>query len=174
MSENISRDERENRGERASVRRQDLATRERVNFIVDSDVMNQLRSTAKEKKRPMSRIIDEALVAYLETGKNNVQTSLTNENGEIILEHLLEIVVYAPVESETCISFLTDLKTYFSNYIYSSCLLNLHIPTDTMIVTKIVLFLSDQDNECFSNFVKYLSCAREGLKIDVRLDKRNI
>ena len=39
----------------------DLKNRERVNFVVDAELMKQLRLFSDKSKIPMSRIIDQAI-----------------------------------------------------------------------------------------------------------------
>ena len=49
-----------------TVRSSDLSTRERVNFVLSSSLMEALRKKSADEQIPMSRIIDEALKQYLQ------------------------------------------------------------------------------------------------------------
>jgi hypothetical protein len=44
----------------------DLATRERVNFTIDSEIMARLRAYSTDKGIPMARILDKAILAVLD------------------------------------------------------------------------------------------------------------
>lgn len=152
----------------------DLVKRERVNFVVNSSIMGQLRSISKRDDVPMSRIIDSALLAFLNDIPTNRQSNPLNESKDVFLHHLLEIVIHEEMESQICAEYLNMIKQYFRNYISTNCILNLDSPRNTIIGTKIFLFLSDQDNNQFVKLINDLSCSNNRGKIEMRLDNENI
>lgn len=154
--------------DKATVRSQDLSTRERVNFVVDSSLMQQLRERSAIQKVPMSRMIDSALHAYLNSSGNDLQSF----RGDIILYHTLEIIVAALVESETCLLIFANIAEYFTNFIYTSCLIN---QTDTPTLgTKIYLFVNDCETDKFSGLISYLTSSKDSEKINIILDQKPI
>ena len=52
--------------------------RERVNFSVDSELMRRLRSFSKASNIPMSRIMDEVLIKFLEMNENQEEKDKTD------------------------------------------------------------------------------------------------
>ena len=64
---------------------------------------------------------------------------------DIVLHHLLEIIVYESVDSIYCTRLFGKISEYYLRYIYTSCVLNLNTPEDTLIGTKVFLFISDQE-----------------------------
>lgn len=156
------------------VRCQDLATRERVNFVVNSIIMGKLREYSKNVKLPMSRIIDTALTAYLNC---HVDMSSPNSSGKlnnIILHHLLEIIIYESIDSVHCTRLFSKISEHFLRYIYTSCVLNLNTPEETLIGTKIFLFISDEESDDMAKLFEYISDAQKHVKIEVNLDHKAV
>lgn len=156
--------------EESSARTRDLSTRERVNFVVDSSIMNQLRTVSKNENMPMSRIIDSALTAYLGMGSNKTEINIVSECSEILLQHLLEIIIHETVETKRCSDFINQINEFFINFIYSNCLLNVNSPGNTRIGTKVMLFISNQDGDQLTKLLNYISLVKDHMKIEVRLD----
>lgn len=156
------------------VRRQDLATRERVNFVVNSIIMSKLRDYSKKSNLPMSRIIDTALTAYLNCHLNMSSPNSLGKLNDIVLHHLLEIIVYESVDSTYCTELFNKINECFLRYIYTSCVLNLNTHEDTLIGTKVFLFISDQESDEMANLFEYISDAQKQIRIEVILDHKGV
>lgn len=156
------------------VRCQDLATRERVNFVVNSIIMNKLRNYSKKANLPMSRIIDTALTAYLNCHLNMSGPNSAGKLNDIVLHHLLEIIVYESVDSIYCTRLFGKISEYYLRYIYTSCVLNLNTPEDTLIGTKVFLFISDQEADEMAKLFEYISDVQKRIRIEINLDHKAV
>lgn len=156
------------------VRCQDLATRERVNFVVNSMIMNKLRDYSKRVDLPMSRIIDSALTAYLNYNLNMSGPNSSGKLNDIVLHHLLEIIVYESADSIDCTKLFDKISEYYLRYIYTSCVLNLNTPEDTLIGTKVFLFISDQESDELAKLFEYISDVQKRIKIEINLDHKEV
>ena len=156
------------------VRCQDLATRERVNFVVNSIIMSKLRDYSKKVNLPMSRIIDTALTAYLNCHLNMSSPNSSGKLNDIVLHHLLEIIVYESVDSTYCTELFSKISEYFLRYIYTSCVLNLNTQEDTLIGTKVFLFISDQESDEMAKLFEYISDVQKQIRIEVNLDHKEV
>lgn len=156
------------------VRCQDLATRERVNFVVNSTIMGKLREYSKEASIPMSRIIDTALTVYLNCHANASGPNSAGKLNDIVLRHLLEIIIYASVDSACCTELFGKISENLLKYIYTSCVLNLNTPNETLVGTKIFLFVSDQESDDLAKLFEYISDAKKHTKIEVNLDHKAV
>ena len=145
----------------------DLANRECVNFVVDSNLMNSLRSISKEKKIPMSRIIDSALSQYMA-----VLDATEEVDDAISLYHSLEVTVNREVKSEEMTNFLKYIEETFKNYIYTSCLIHYESGMPRM-GTKVKMYISDRDNDKFHDFIRYVN-EDKVMEFHIRLDNREI
>ena len=152
----------------------DLANRERVNFVVNSSIMRELRTVSRQKEIPMSRIIDNALMEYLRVGTAQRQVNPFMGNGEVLLYHLLEIIVYKRIEDVMRTTFYKCIEQYFINHISTSAVLNLESDHETTVGTKVFVFLRDQDNDRFVEFLDEVFCKYEDIKIQIILDGKEI
>ena len=152
----------------------DLANRERVNFVVNSSIMRELRTVSRQKEIPMSRIIDNALMEYLRVGTAQRHVNPFMGNGAVLLYHLLEIVVYKRIEDVMQTTFYKCIEQCFINHISTSAVLNLESDHETTVGTKVFAFLRDQDNDCFVEFLDEVFCKYEDLKIQIILDGKEI
>lgn len=146
----------------STARTQDLSTRERVNFVIDSALMNLLREESKIRKVPMSRIIDAAILAYL-----------GNMEQDIILYHDVSITICSKKTSQSVKKVIEVIKETFGNYILTSCLINPG-ENEPVLGTKIRLYVSDCESEQFAKLCSYLSSVRTNETIRVMLDQRQI
>ena len=137
-----------------TVRSSDLSTRERVNFVLSSSLMEALRKKSADEQIPMSRIIDEALKQYLQKDLS-VHYEVKLDEG-IPLQHMVEILLFISYESKESKNFLDQLKNYFFNYTYSNCLFKLH-KQEAFVGTKVLLYLSDSDSKAFNQFLNDIS-----------------
>lgn len=153
--------------ENIPVRAQDLLTRERVNFVIDSELMSKLRQFSKEKNCPMSRSVDQAIRLYL----NNYDTS--DDTDTIALYHNLELFINSSVESEICKTIFMEIDRLNLRYIFSSCLLHIN-ENATKLGTKIQLYLSDSNNEAFTELINYISTKNSDIIAKVFLDKTEL
>lgn len=156
------------------VRCQDLATRERVNFVVNSIIMSKLRDYSRRVNLPMSRIIDTALTAYLNCHLNMSSPNSFGKLNDIVLHHLLEIIIYESADSTYCTELFRKINEYFLRYIYTSCVLNLNTPEDTLIGTKVFLFISDQESDEMAKLFEYICDIQKQIRIEVNLDHKEI
>ena len=147
------------------------AKRERVNFIIDSSIMERLRSESKSSQIPMSRIIDQALTAYLNPAYVSRTDSFIQESDEIILYHVLEVTVFDAKTSELSKSIAEYLKNLFSTYISTSCLLTSKVADYYTLGTKFVLFISDQSNAQLDELLKSVEAIDTSL-VEIRLDHK--
>jgi hypothetical protein len=153
--------------ENIPVRAQDLLTRERVNFVIDSELMSKLRQFSKEKNCPMSRSVDQAIRLYL----NNYDAS--DDTDTIALYHNLELFINSSVESEICKTIFMEIDRLNLRYIFSSCLLHIN-ENATKLGTKIQLYLSDSNNEAFTELINYISTKNSDIIAKVFLDKTEL
>lgn len=160
------------------ARSKDLSTRERVNFVLSSAIMEKLRDRSDKDQIPMSRIVDAALIGYLNSPTvSYISSSL--ETG-IILYHLLEILLTESYKSFLSKTVMNYTQEYFEHYTFSSCLLKKGSDGAALIGTKVILFISDSQNEAFSNFLCDISklqseeCEKNEQCIEVFLDGKSI
>lgn len=159
-------------GKKSVVRCKDLSTRERVNFVLSSTIMEELRAKSTKDQIPMSRIIDAALMSYL----NNPISSFVSSSLEtgIILYHLLELLLTVKYESVFAKSIMSYTQKYFEHFTFSSCLIKSSIDEATLIGTKIILFISDEQNENLSNFMDEVSKLEDKQYVEIFLDGKQI
>ena len=157
---------------KSAVRCKDLSTRERVNFVLSSTIMEELRSRSAKDQIPMSRIIDAALSNYLE----NQITSYASSSFEtgIILYHLLELLLTVSYESFFAKDIMNYTQMYFEHFTFTSCLLKNPVDASASIGTKIVLFISDTQNESFSKYINEISKLKDKQYIEIFLDGKQI
>lgn len=142
-----------------TVRSKDLATRERANFVVSSEIMQSLRTKSSRDQIPMSRIIDVALQNYLAESEPSVQyESLTKG---ITMSHLFELLLLKSYQSDFSETVLELVSTYFKNFIYSRCAFKAPLQSAVM-GTKFLLFIRDEDNDKFTNFLCEISEVSKG------------
>lgn len=163
---------------RSAVRSKDLSTRERVNFVLSSAIMEKLREKSTKDQIPMSRIIDAALISYL---NNSTASYMSSSLGTgIILYHLLEILLAESIKSFLTKEVMNYTQEYFEHYTFSSCLLKKASDGTALIGTKVILFISDSQNEAFSNFLCEISklqsekCEKDEQSIKIFLDGKSI
>lgn len=154
------------------VRAKDLATRERVNFVLSSKIMELLRAKAAKESIPMSRIIDAALCNYLNPSYS--APSFTTLETGIALSHFLEVFLYISYESAYTEMVMKQVRTYFENYTHSRCLFKKPEETTPIVGTKIILFVTDDQNEYFSGFINSMSTLPEKQSIKILLDGKPI
>lgn len=175
MSEvKIDKEKNEAMTETERSNNRDLANRERVNFVVKSSIMRELRTVSKKKEIPMSRIIDNALMEYLKVGTAKRQVNPFMENGDVLLYHLLEIIIYERIEKIMRTTFYECIEQCFTNHISTSAVLNLESDHETTVGTKVFTFLRDQDNDSFVEFLEEAFCKYEDIKIQIILDGKEI
>lgn len=162
ISNNVDQEERKAR----TVRSSDLATRERVNFVLSSSLMDALRKKSADERVPMSRIIDAALIHYL--NRDTLDHYEAKLDSGVPLRHLLEIMVFFAHTSEMTKQFLDLMNSYFSNFTYSSCLFKKD--AKTIVGTKAVLYLADSDNEVLSKFIDTILNSDYSQNIKMLLD----
>ena len=152
-----------------SVRSKDLATRERVNFVLSSELMDTLRQKSIDEQIPMSRIIDAALIQYLKRDTEEYRKASLSSG--VPLRHLLEIMLLFSHNSDMTKKYLELVKSSFLNFTYSSCLFK----TDgkTIVGTKVILYLADSDNEVLGKFIDKISNLDYARKIKVLLDGKD-
>ena len=150
----------------------DLATRERVNFVLSSKIMELLRAKASKESIPMSRIIDAALCNYLNPSYS--ASSFTTLEAGIILSHFLEVFLYISFESAFTELVMKQIQTYFENYTYSRCLFKKPKEKETIVGTKVILFISDDQDEYFSSFLNSMSSIQDKQSIKIFLDGQPI
>lgn len=171
MKENLFHTDTE-KDKQLPVRAKDLASRERVNFVLSSKIMELLRAKAAKESIPMSRIIDAALCNYL-SPSHSVSSFATLETG-IALSHFLEVFLYISFESAFTELVMKQIQTYFENYTYSRCLLKKPTEKETVVGTKVILFISDDQNEFFSGFLNSMSSIQDKQSIKILLDGQPI
>lgn len=155
-----------------SVRSKDLATRQRVNFVLSNSTMSQLRSKSEEAQMPMSRIIEAALTEYYTKSTPHMPTaSLTTG---VSLYHLFEIIIAAAIDSDFVKHFFEFTKKYFDNYTYSSCLLKDSPSNSASIGTKIMLYLSDDQNNQLSTYLSVFAKQTDSGNVRLYLDGKEI
>lgn len=162
-------------GKNSAIRKSDLSTRERVNFVVSSTIMEELRARSAKDQVPMSRIIDAALMSYLNNSSSlsNPFVSPSWESG-IILYHLLELVLTVKCESLPAKNVMNCIQTHFEHFAFSSCLIKKSHDNLPIIGTKIILFMSDNQNKNFLSFIDDMSELEEKQSIEVFLDGKLI
>lgn len=162
--------ERYEEGKRKPARKKDLATRERVNFVVNSLIMKKLREFSEKNNRKMSRIIDNALSAYLNSFMIENVNNHSKRSDDIILQHLLEIIIHKPAGSEQCIKILKKIDECSLKYIYSNCVFNSGTPNVTLIGTKVFLFVGENEIDKFLKLLNFLSELHQEAIIQVIFD----
>lgn len=157
---------------KSAVRCKDLSTRERANFVLSSTIMEELRAKSAKDQIPMSRIIDAALANYL----NNSITSFPSSSLKtgVILYHLLELLLAVSCESLFARDIMKYTQMYFEHFTFSSCLLKNSADETTVIGTKVILFISDAQNEKFSNFINEISKLYDRQNVEIFLDGKQI
>ena len=155
-----------------TVRSKDLATRQRVNFVLSNSIMAQLRSKSEEEQMPMSRIIEAALIDYYSKATPHIST--TSLTPGVSLFHLFEIIIAETTDSEFVRLVFEVLKQFFDNYTYSSCLLKKSQGNSASIGTKIMLYLSDNQNCQFSDFLNEIAKHNNSESIKLFLDGNEI
>lgn len=154
-----------------SARSSDLTTRERVNFVLSSSVMDALRKKSTDEQVPMSRIIDAALTQYL--NKDTVFHYEVKLDDGIPLYHTMEIMLYHSIEAPETKQFRDNLRTYFDNYIYSSCIFKKQ-KMKAFVGTKFMLYISDAHNETFGQFLDSISDSEHRESATILLDKKEV
>ena len=155
-----------------TARSKDLVTRQRVNFVLSNTIMAQLRSKSEAEQMPMSRIIEMALVKYF--AKDTPSTSTVSLAAGVILYHLFEAIITATIDSEFVKRFFEITQGHFENFIYSSCLLKSWKNDSALIGTKVVLYLSDDQNEVLSSFLNEIAKQYSSEVIKLFLDGSEI
>lgn len=157
---------------KSAVRCKDLSTRERVNFVLSSTIMEKLRERSTKDQIPMSRIIDAALMSYL----NNPISSFVSSSLEtgIILYHLLELLLTVKYESVFAKNIMNYTQKYFEHFTFTSCLIKSSIDEATLIGTKIILFISDDQNKSLSDFIDEMSKLEDKQYMEVFLDGKQV
>lgn len=151
-----------------TVRSKDLATRERVNFVVSSEIMQQLRAKSSRDQIPMSRIIDIALQNYLA----NTETAMRYASlaTGIAMSHLFELLLLKSYQSAFTETISELVSTYFENFIYSRCAFKTVHQQAAIMGTKFLLFLRDEDDEKFTEFLSEVNkVSQEGESESIRL-----
>lgn len=131
-----------------TIRTRDLTTRERVNFVVSTEIMAKLRDRSEKDDMPMSRIVDTALSQYLDsdrTDRDMIFHSKTLETG-INLYHSLEIILSISFNSNFTKEFTALMENYFHNFTYSSCLLKDSL-NESIVGTRFFSFIADTQQE---------------------------
>lgn len=136
---------------KGTVRSKDLSTRERVNFVVSSDIMSKLRAKSSREQIPMSRIIDAALTNYLTESENSIRYA-SLETG-IAMSHLFELLLLISYQSALTATIQGLVGKYFKNFTYTTCAFKKASQQPVVMGTKIFLFIRDEDNERFSEFL---------------------
>ncbi len=149
---------------KSSVRSKDLATRERANFVVSSDIMHKLRETSSREQIPMSRIIDTALTNYLTT-LNSSMLCASLETG-IVMSHLFELLLLISYQSVLTQTIFELVSKYFKNFTYSRCAFKKAPQQSVIMGTKFLLFISDEDNTKFTEFLSAINKQSEGESSD--------
>ena len=155
-----------------AARKNDLSTRERVNFVVSSALMEELRERSSKEEIPMSRMIDAALANYLNKPSAPYR-SASMEKG-VVLYHLLEILLGVKSESDTARQMMACIQLYFKNYTFSSCLLKSPSNKTPTIGTKIILYLSDAQSESLTCFIEHVSRLEGKQYMEVFLDGKTV
>lgn len=141
-----------------TVRSKDLSTRERVNFVVSSDIMYKLRAKSSREQIPMSRIIDAALTSYLTKSEKSVRYA-SLETG-IAMSHLFELLLLISYQSALTATIQELVGKYFENFTYTRCAFKKPSQQSVVMGTKFFLFIRDEDNERFTELLyevnKYL------------------
>lgn len=151
-----------------AARKNDLSTRERVNFVVSSALMEELRERSSKEEIPMSRMIDAALANYLKKPSAPYK-SASLEKG-VVLYHLLEILLGVKNESDAARQIMAHIQLYFKYFTFTSCLLKSPNSKTPMIGTKIILYLSDAQSESLTGFIEQVSGLEEKQYMEVFLD----
>lgn len=160
MDININDTDKNKEGsKKETVRSKDLATRERANFVVSSEIMQSLRTKSARDQIPMSRIIDVALQNYLAGSESSTQYESLATG--IAMSHLFELLLLKSYQSDFSETILEIVSTYFKNFIYSRCAFK--VPLQPAVMgTKFLLFLKDEDNDKFTKFLCEINEVSQG------------
>lgn len=151
-----------------TVRSKDLATRERANFVVSSDIMRMLRAKSSHEQIPMSRIIDTALKNYL-TGYEKAVQYASLETG-IVMSHLFELLLLISYQSVLTETVLGLVSMYFKNFTYTRCAFKKASQQSAIMGTKFLFFIKDEDNERLVEFLCEINkLSEEGNTGNIRL-----
>ncbi len=154
-----------------TARSKDLSTRERANFVISSDIMRMLRAKSSREQIPMSRMIDTALTKYL-TGSEKGVRYASLETG-IAMSHLFELLLLMSYQSDLTKMVLELVGAYFKNFTYTQCAFKNESKQSVIMGTKFLLFIRDEDNEKFTEFlfeVNKLSKGKDAENIKLLLD----
>ncbi len=156
--------------ENVRERSRDLATRERVNFVISSEIMFKLRQRAERTSMPMSRIVDIALSLYFEQPLNS---PLNAKETGIDLYHRFEMIVFESYTSEPVQTCSNLMKKYLKNYTSTSCLLrNEEKDGESMIGTKFFSFVADTQQENLSGLLNETALWETKPHMEILLDKQ--
>lgn len=151
-----------------TARSKDLSTRERANFVISSDIMRMLRAKSSHEQIPMSRIIDTALKNYL-TGYEKTVQYASLETG-IVMSHLFELLLLISYQSVLTETVLGLVSMYFNNFTYTRCAFRKTSQQPTIMGTKFLFFVKDEDNEKFVDFLGEMNkLSEEGNSENIRL-----
>jgi len=143
-----------------TARSKDLSTRERANFVISSEIMSLLREKSSQDHIPMSRIIDTALKNYLNESESIVQyASLTTG---IAMSHLFELLLLISYQSALTETVLRLVGIYFKNFTYTRCAFKKAPKQSAIMGTKFLLFIRDEDNDKFTDFLCEVSKLSKG------------
>ena len=155
---------------KTAVRRKDLSTRERVNFVLSSEIVEELRTKSAAEKIPMSRIIDIALSNYL----NNPSHTISSLNQGIILYHTLDLLLSVTFDSPIAKEIMKYTEIYFDDFTFSSCLFKKATDECAIIGTKIISFISDAKSDSLSKFIDVISKSNNTKYIEMFIDGQQI
>lgn len=151
-----------------TARSKDLATRERANFVVSSDIMRMLRTKSSHEQIPMSRMIDTALKNYL-TGYEKTVQYASLETG-IAMSHLFELLLLISYQSGLTETILRLVSMHFKNFTYTRCAFKKASQQSTIMGTKFLFFIKDEDNERLTDFLCEISkLSEEGNTENIKL-----
>lgn len=153
--------------ERATVRSKDLSKRERANFVISSEIMSQLREKSANEQIPMSRMIDKALQCYL--GAEDTEKESVSLQAGITMSHLLELYLIVPYNQAMTERVFQMIKEHFAHFTYARCAFRTHLVPSVVMGTKFILFLKDEENESFSEFLNEMSSLIDEESGDVKL-----
>lgn len=155
---------------REVARAKDLATRERVNFIISTEIMSELRDKSLKENIPMSRMVDEALTRYLMPVS---ATPVGTLEAGINLCHHLEFLLYRSFDSSFTQKFLELIQTYLDYFTFSSCLLK--TPSNKSIVgAKVFSFVADTQQEALSKLLNEAFILENQQDVKILLDSQPI
>lgn len=159
------------RKQKQVIRAKDLSTRERVNFVISTEIMSELRDKSTEDDIPMSRIVDAALIQYFNAERLTLQVN-SLESG-INLYHHLEFLLYQSLASDFTQKFINLVHTYLNYFTYSSCLLKKY-EDESIVGAKIFSFVADTQQEALSQLLNEEFLLDNKQYIKIMLDSRPI